>query len=182
VNPMNSVKGIETKRFNLRPLKQSDKGLFYHLYQDPFLCINLGGALSDEQAEIAFNVSLKKNHQIFERFTWTIWDGEQSIGICSLVKSKVVANASDLGTVIIEEYHAKGVAKEVLARITDYGFEELGLDSLVGWSYFKNKISEKLMHSLSYDCRQVFDTDKPGNYWSLTHSQWAKIKSEESKI
>lgn len=173
---------LKTKRFFLSVLENSDQALYYHLYQDPYLCTHLGGPLNDEQARIAFRVSMKRNRQPFSRYTWTIWDENveprQSIGICSLVKSKRVADASDLGTILIKNYHRQGIAKEVLSKIADFGFEFLQLKSMVGWSYFDNKISERLMHSLNYDCQKVFEGENPGNYWSLTREQWLATKQE----
>ena len=169
---------LETNRLTLVGLVSEDKKLFYHLYTDPQLVQNMEGALDDRALEKAFNLSLKYNQASdFKRYTWVVRrkiDGEK-IGICALVKDKLSSGNIDIGTILVRTFHQKGYATESLARLMEFGFNQLYANKIQGTSLAKNAESANLMRKLGFSSQSFRDSGEAYIYWSIGVNCWEEI-------
>lgn len=185
-----NISEIETEHLYLVPLEEIDLELFNHLYSDNFLTKNIGGKIEGKKIHKSFILSLRNNtEEAFSRFTWSIVakTENQKIGICGLVSNNVNASSADIGTVIKEPYHGRGIATESLRGLMKYGFESLKLEEINGNSFFRNKISFKLMKSLGYQFETTEIGESKGYFWYMTDENWQKAeirlaKSKKAKL
>lgn len=172
---------LESSNYRLNLLSNSDKVVFLECYRDDSLTKFIGGRLSEKDAQESFELSLVANQKKNKRITWAIESKrlKEKVGICALVLTKVSSSEAYLGAIILDKHQGQKAAQEALSAIVSYGFEHLGLTSVLGYSELKNYKSEMLMKSLGFNFRSIEEGEKAGFYWEITKDEWSINKSGE---
>ncbi|WP_430789804.1 GNAT family N-acetyltransferase [Virgibacillus flavescens] len=125
--------------------------------------------LYEDQKEIPWVIVNKRNEEIVGQF--------------SFHKLNMWHKKAEMGVVIRKEYQQKGVMREVLVKLLEFGFETLGLNRIVGDIFAENIGSEKLLTRFGFTKEGVMrQTDFDGeNYhdtvvFSLMRSEYFKVE------
>jgi RimJ/RimL family protein N-acetyltransferase len=143
----------------------------------------VGGAINLARAKTSFDACMAANkHSNFSRCTWKIVQRENNsvVGICALVANR--DEAADIGLILVAASHGKGIAKEILSRLIDYAFKELGLTKVAGYSVMENTISYRLMSSLGFKSTVRLSDTICGYDWSLGVKQWEQLTLSPSRM
>lgn len=163
------ISKLDCFRLSLEPLLPHDNGVFLSCYCDPMITKHIGGQLSEAEAQMSFDLSLSSNKKEFKRFTWVIKEKrtETSVGICALVADSRNKNIADIGAILLTDFQRAGYASEALGKLIDFGFQQLRLTSIQGYSVLENIGSLKLMLGLGFELRREEELQPVGNYWTL---------------
>lgn len=151
---------LETERLLLRELNVGDAISFYELNLNPNV-IRYTGDRSFENIEEA--VRFLENYKDYKTNgygRWAVIEKESGafLGWCGLKYSKD-ADETDIGFRFFEHHWNKGYATESAHACLYYGFEKLGLKSIVGRAMADNIASVKVLGKLGLVFEREFDFD-----------------------
>ncbi|MBU9714023.1 GNAT family N-acetyltransferase [Evansella tamaricis] len=139
---------IETERFVLRGIKVLDAPeLFKFMSDKETMKYITPNPVKQVEAMEEFIEESMENFQQEKEIPWVIETKEmnQVIGMFRLHKLNLWHRKAEMGVVIRKEFQKRGVMTEVFRTIVPYGFEELGLNRIVGDIFAGNTGSKKLL-------------------------------------
>jgi len=139
----------ESDRIYLRETSEVDAEDFYNLNSDPEV-IKYTGDDAFEGVEATRDFLSKYDH--FQKYKMGRWavvlkENEQILGWCGL-KFHPEEDFVDLGFRIFQDQWGKGYATEASKLSLDYGFQLLGLESVVGRADVRNEASIRVLEKL----------------------------------
>jgi len=138
---------LDTPRLHLREFTPSDAALFYELNSDPDVVRYTGdGPFESVEAAEAFirnYPDYKKNG--FGRWLMFTKDTNEFIGWCGL---KLVDGEVDLGYRLRKKHWKKGYASEAAQACLDYGFNQLGMQRIIGRVATENHASIRVLEKM----------------------------------
>ncbi len=154
---------IKTERLLLRRLKKDDTEQIYKLRSDENVMKFIGKKpiVSMDEAWEFFNLvdnSLQSNSGI----TWAVTLVEApekligTIGLWRLIKENFRA---EVGYMFLPDYWQKGLAKESLLKIIEYGFNEMNLHSIEAHISPRNSSSASLLEKTGFTREAYFKED-----------------------
>ncbi|HET7272854.1 MAG TPA: GNAT family N-acetyltransferase [Rubrobacter sp.] len=139
---------IETARFSLRPVSINDLDDLHRLWTDPAVREFFwdGETISRERAEAAVREGIGE----FDRHGFGLWAaemGEDFVGFCGL---RLLDNAPEVEVLygITPSRWGEGFATEVALAMVRYGFDEAGLDRIVGIADRENAASRRVLEKI----------------------------------
>lgn len=164
---MNIVK--ETERLILREFDISDAQTFYELNLDEEVMRYTADkvfASVDESADLIRNYSeYEKNG--YGRWTVVLKETNEVLGWCGLKYIESVQEV-DLGYRLHKKYWNKGFATEASKASLAIGFEQYGLDLIVGRTMRENAASIKVLEKTGMTYWKDFDFEEhPGVYYRI---------------
>lgn len=151
---------LETERLLLRELNVGDAESFYALNLNPNVIRYTGDSSFESVEEAARFLQNYKDYKTNGYGRWAVID--QSSGAflawCGLKYSKD-ADETDIGFRFFEQHWNKGYATESARACLNYGFEKLGLKSIVGRAMADNIASIKVLEKLGLVFEKEFDFD-----------------------
>ena len=136
---------IETERLTLKRIDlDAAKQLFQNMSRDEY-CQFFG--ITDADYDRHTSRVAGSNHDFTSLVLFNIYDKTTGdlAGSCNYHSWYVPHSKAEVGYVINEQYRNKGIAKEALAAILKYGFEEMGLNRVEAFISPKNEPSLKLV-------------------------------------
>lgn len=154
---------IKTERLLLRRLIKEDAEQIFKLRsnQDVMKFIGKKPIVSMDEAIDFFNLidnSLENNSGI----TWAmalIESPEKTIGTMGLWRLIKENFRAEVGYMLLPEYWKKGLAKEALLKVIDYGFDEMKLHSMEAHISPRNAASASLLQSTGFLKEAYFKED-----------------------
>jgi ribosomal-protein-alanine N-acetyltransferase len=173
---------IHTDRLILRKPEARDAEGLYGMRSDPevmqYIPRPLATCVADVEALIAMlNEFVDKN----ERINWLIeWkETGEAIGLAGYVNIKPDHHRAEVGYSLHRAWHRKGIMREALRAITDYGFEVMNLNTIEAIIDEQNEASGKLLEDAGYRKEAHFIEDFQHNgvyrnsiHYGLLRSEW----------
>lgn len=144
---------ITTLRLTLRQLRSEDAAAIFDLRSDPVVLRYLdrpaAKSLSDATLYIADMNRLVSNNEII---IWGITLQPSDIVIGTVCFWQIEKNhyRAEVGCVLKADQHRRGIMKEALSAVIDYGFNEMNLHSIAANVNPKNEASIALLKSMSF--------------------------------
>lgn len=155
--------GLTTARLRLRLWREDDRAPFQRINADPRVMEFMPGVLDAHTSDMVMNRILRH----FDRHGFGLWAAELRsngafIGFIGLSVPNFDATfmpAVEVGWRLAADYWGRGVATEGARAAMRYGFETLGLESLVSFTVPANLRSRRVMEKLGmmHDPRDDFD-------------------------
>lgn len=151
---------LETERLLLRELNVGDAESFYALNLNENVIRYTGDSSFESIEEAARFLQNYKNYETNGYGRWAVIDksSDAFLGWCGLKYSKD-AGETDIGFRFFEHYWNKGYATESAKACLDYGFQKLGLKTIVGRAMADNLASIKVLEKLGLVFEKEFDFD-----------------------
>lgn len=156
---------IETKNLLLRRITDDDTYDIFELRKDPRMNKYTDTRLDESQEETKLYID-KMNKGIDEG-KWIVWaiehrQSKKVIGSISIWNINLEQKSAELGYGIVPGYQNKGLMKEALLSVVDYGFNVMNLSALEAYTEEKNIKSIKLLERCKFI--EVNRVDDEGYY------------------
>lgn len=159
---------IETARLCLRPVSMDDLDGLHRLWTDPAVREFLwdGETISRERAEAA----VREGMGAFDLHGFGLWiaeEGEDLIGFCGL---RPLDNAPGVEVLygITPLRWGEGFATEVAVAMLRYGFEEAGLERILGIADRENVASRRVLEKIGMAFQEyVVNEGREEAYYSI---------------
>lgn len=150
---------LTTERLVLRKLKFEDENEISFLRSDESInkYIDRPKTVTNEDAKKfidKINAGIKNNDWIY--WAITTKDNNKLIGTICLWNFSEEKDIAELGFELSTEYQGKGIMQEALAKIIEYGFENLNLKKLEAYTNQQNIPSLKLLEKNNFIQEKVF--------------------------
>lgn len=139
---------LETERLQLRRIVKDDVNEIFELRSNPetmkYIPRPLAKSNEDAMGHIALIDSKIENN---EGINWaiTLKNDTKLIGIIGHYRIKPEHYRSEIGYILLPEYHNKGIITEAIKCVVNYGFNEMRLHSIEAIIDPKNHVSEKVL-------------------------------------
>ena len=163
---------LQTERFILRDLIETDVDGFYELDSDPEVHRYLGNEPVTDKQKLLDVIKYVHQQYIDNGIgRWAIIDKATNEFIgwtgLKLVKENInnQTNYYDLGYRLIRKYWGKGIATETAKASIDYGFNVLKLKEIIATIHCDNVASNNVAKKLGFDFVETFDFDGDLHNW-----------------
>lgn len=159
---------IETERLVLRPWRDADREPFAALNADPVVMEHFPAPLSRAESD-AF---VDRHAALIEQQGWGLWalevkDGPDFIGFTGLAAPVLDTDfvpCVEVGWRLAAAQWGNGYAPEAATAALAHGFDELGLEEIVSFTWVGNHRSRRVMDKIGLAPRFEFDhPDLPGH-------------------
>lgn len=141
---------LETPRLILRPIVLADAVAFFRLNSDPEVYRYTREAPPASLAQVERRIDSYPDYSEygFGRLACVLKGTEEMIGFCGLKRLPELDGAVDLGFRLARAHWGKGLATEAGYASLRFGFEELGLDRVIGLVEAANERSIHVLEKL----------------------------------
>jgi [ribosomal protein S5]-alanine N-acetyltransferase len=139
---------LETNRLNLRRLKSEDVNEILALRSNPEIMQFIPRPLmitKEEALEFISVMDTNVNNNNVINWAITTKENDQLIGMIGFYRMKPENYRAEVGYILSAEFHGKGIITEALERVIQFGFEEMGLNSIEAVIDPENFGSEKVL-------------------------------------
>ncbi len=146
---------FETNRLLFRLFTTEDAPLIYELNRDPEVTqFTLDPIRDMEQARQVLEQSILPQYALYNHGRWAVHTREDGdfIGWCGL-KTRPEMQEVDLGYRFMKKAWGKGYATESAFASIRHGFEQLGLEHIVGRALPGNMASLRVLEKCGMKCR-----------------------------
>ena len=142
------MKVAETERLILRELRQEDAEHFFELNNDPEVLKFTGDVAFDsiEEARIFIKNYSEYTKNGFGRWAVIRKDDHEFLGWCGLKLNE--EGYVDIGFRFFRKYWGNGYASEAAFETIELGFEQFGLDEIIGRTAKENIGSVRILEKL----------------------------------
>ncbi len=158
---MTTTQNLKTTRFLLQALSESDRECYIKLYTDPDVMTHVTHALTPSQASQSFNNTLSSlKRKPWKTMAWSIksMDEKKHLGITALSRSDINIESAEIGTMIKPKYQSQKVAHEVMKCTINFGFMELGLNTIYAYYSKQNHGANQLVKNLGFIIQEPEDS------------------------
>jgi len=145
---------LEGNKIKLRPLKFSDTESIEKYSQDRKITkytFVIPPPFTIKQAQVFIKKTKKEKREgISYYFGIELMESRELIGMMNLVKIDRKNKNAEIGFWLAEEYQNKGLAKEALNLILDFGFKKLKLERIEARVFHKNQPAQKLLEKTGF--------------------------------
>jgi ribosomal-protein-alanine N-acetyltransferase len=139
---------LETNRLNLRRLTSADVNEILALRSNPEIMQFIPRPLmktKEEALEFISVMDTNVNNNNVINWAITTKEDDQLIGMIGFYRMKPENYRAEVGYILSAEFHGKGIITEALERVIQFGFEEMGLNSIEAVIDPENFGSEKVL-------------------------------------
>lgn len=175
---------LETERLILRELAYTDENDLFEMDSDPevHLYIENNPVKSIDEIQEAIKM-LKRQYEERGIARWAVVDKltNECIGWSGLKYFNQPINNHnnfyELGYRFKKKHWGKGFATESSIAILDYGFKNLGVDTIFAIADPKNLNSKKVLTKLGFNFQETFDYEgAPTDWFELKKATWENKK------
>lgn len=169
---------LTTPRLTLRPLQLSDANDFFELNNDPEVLKYVPDkAFANEAAALEFLANYHKTQpEGYGRMAVIRQSDNAWLGWCGLKYLKE-NDQVDLGYRFFRKYWGNGYATEGSIACLKYGFEDLGLDRIVGHVAVGNVASARVLEKCGFTENGLFEeVDWSGIAYLLERSRYERLQ------
>ncbi len=173
---------LETNRLILREIDYKDQADLFEMDADEQVHLFLGNnPLKTKDEALAMIDFIKNQYTKFGIARWAVVDKQtdEFIGWCGLkfidYSLNTKTNFYDLGYRFKQKHWGKGYATEAATIVLDYGFEQLGLDTIYATAEANNIASKKVLLKLGFRQDASFDDEGILTDWFEMKSKYRKI-------
>lgn len=148
---------LQTDRLLIRPFTPADLDDFFRLVSDPDVTRytgDRGTTIEEVKQGLEERVFGDYRKYGFGRWATVLKENGQLIGFAGL-KYLPELNEVDLGYRFFKEYWGRGLATEASLAIVRYGFEQLGLQQIIGITQVENTASGKVLEKLGFKLQRT---------------------------
>ncbi|HKM34653.1 MAG TPA: GNAT family N-acetyltransferase [Lachnospiraceae bacterium] len=144
---VNEFPVLETNRLVLREIRINDAEAIYDYLSDSEVIKYLEGSTDSIEEAKGYISCISEGYEKRTDIRWGIELKENNtlIGDCGLGHINEPKTPTELGYILSKKYWNKGYMSEALKAILEYGFEELRLHRIQGWTHPDNIISSRLL-------------------------------------
>ncbi len=139
---------LETNRLNLRRLTSADVNEILALRSNPEIMKFIPRPLmktKEEALEFISVMDTNVNNNNVINWAITTKEDDRLIGMIGFYRMKPENYRAEVGYILSAEFHGKGIITEALERVIQFGFEEMGLNSIEAVIDPENFGSEKVL-------------------------------------
>lgn len=139
---------LETNRLNLRRLTSADVNEILALRSNPEIMKFIPRPLmktKEEALEFISVMDTNVNNNNVINWAITTKEDDRLIGMIGFYRMKPENYRAEVGYILSAEFHGKGIITEALERVIQFGFEEIGLNSIEAVIDPENFGSEKVL-------------------------------------
>jgi len=144
---------IETDRLLLRRVTNDDANAVFELRSNPESMKFIPRPLlknTKEALELIAEIDSKIETNIGINWAITLKDNPKLLGIIGYYRTQPENYRSEIGYILLPEFHGKGIVSEALNRLIKYGFEDLKLHSIEAIIDPENFASEKVLQKCGF--------------------------------
>ncbi|WP_316820368.1 GNAT family N-acetyltransferase [Pedobacter gandavensis] len=160
---------LTTPRLVLRSLSPQDLPAIYQLRSDPIVAGFTGRKpISHIDEAAAYLTKIERMIKNNECVLWAIayQNSQELIGAICLWNFDVTNATVEIGYELLPAYHKQGIMAETIARVLDFGFNIMGVKTILAFPSAENLASVKLLEKagfkLASDSYQHTHTEVPG--------------------
>lgn len=177
---MFDFKPIPTQRLLLRRLKLEDAPAYFSLRSSPEVMIYLQRPLAQSEAEVLDQI--KEQLQAQDEGKMVVWAianlKDELIGIAGFWRMQLEHQRSEVGYMLLPQYHGQGYATEALREILAFGFNTLKLHKIEADVDPRNSASLRLLERFGFRQEALFRENR--YYHGEFHdSCWLGLLREE---
>jgi ribosomal-protein-alanine N-acetyltransferase len=153
INFPDSIPALETKDLDLRPITMEMAQDYFKICSDP-LVMRMWGTPCHEDIMMTQDLieQLDKGFNTHQLIRWGIFEKEKNVligdvGYWRFLKFRLSAES---GAKLHPDYWGKNYMPQALGRIIEFGFTQMGLNSIEGNIDPENKASLRLVEKLGY--------------------------------
>jgi ribosomal-protein-alanine N-acetyltransferase len=165
---------LQTKRLLLRELNAEDAENMYLLNLDPEVIRYTGDGPFASEAEARLFLENYDHYKKYGMGRWAVisQSDEAFLGWCGL-KFSPDAGEHDIGFRFFRKYWSRGYATEAAEACLEYGFDTLGLTSIVGRAMRDNLTSIRVLEKIGLRYHSDFDFEgQPGVVYRLDRQRY----------
>jgi ribosomal-protein-alanine N-acetyltransferase len=139
---------LETERLQLRRLANDDVDEIFALRSDHEVMKYIPRPLAKTKEDALAHISMiNEKIDSNEGINWAITfkDNPKLIGIIGHYRIKPEHYRSEIGYMLLPEYHGQGIISEAINEVVKYGFQEMKLHSIEAIIAPENTASEKVL-------------------------------------
>ncbi len=144
---------IETERLLLRRITNDDVNEVFELRSNPetmkYIPRPLAKTTEDALEHIAI-IDEKITANIGINWAITLKDDSKLLGIIGYYRTQLENYRSEIGYMLLPEFHGKGIVPEAVNRLIRYGFDDLKLHSIEAVIDPENIASEKVLQKCGF--------------------------------
>jgi ribosomal-protein-alanine N-acetyltransferase len=167
---------IETKRLILREITSEDTEAIYRNFSDPEVAKwFFEQPLTDVDQAKEFVEAFNNEFRDGEGLTWAVAlkQSDGCIGTCGYGDLDL-GKRGEIGFDLAKEHWGKGLMREALVPIIDYGLEVLGLDKIEAHSYSANSRATHLLEKVGF---QLVKISEGNHYYLITRTELNKFSA-----
>ena len=173
---------METERLTLRKMTENDAEELFDIFSDP-IAMRFFGVLFDRprmEKWVRNNLEHEKQHG-FSLLSVVLKDNGEVIGDCGLETDQIDGQTVvGIGFDFKRSYWGRGYATEAARAVLEYGFTNLGLDSISGWIDPKNTPSQRVAERIGMSLDRCVDRGgKKYALYSIKRKNWNTTKLAE---
>ena len=177
---------LESDRLLIRPFQLGDEKAMYELNSNPLVQKYTGDTMihSVEEAKTLLENVVFKDYQEhgYGRLAVIYKPDNKLIGFTGFKYLPETNGDSDLGYRFLPEYWGKGIATESSKMSLKYGFEDLKLEKIIGFTEIENGASTTVLKKMGFKLTKVDfypgEKDEPGknpiNWFELTKEDYER--------
>lgn len=151
---------ISTERLNLRKLTLSDDNEIHELRSNEDVNKYLDRPVTQSTKDAGAFIS-KINNGITNN-EWIFWaisgkDNDNLMGTICLWNFSEDKTTAEVGFELLPKFQRRGIIHEALRIIIDYGFKELDLKKIVGYTNLQNTRSIRVMEKFNFQQDKIFE-------------------------
>lgn len=142
---------LETPRLVVRSFTTGDVAAYAGIVADPKVMkyLGTGVTLDAAQAEAYVDKCIENERKAgFARYALELRSTDELMGFCGYAS---LDDDIDLGYRIASRHWGNGYAPEAARAIVEYGFDQLGFESIVAIAYSENQRSIRVMEKLGFE-------------------------------
>ncbi len=163
---------VETERFILREMLQTDIGGMFELDSDPEVHKYLGNSPVKDRQQIVDTIDFVRKQYIEHGIgRWAVVDKESNdfIGWAGLkfVSNEINGHSHfyDLGYRFMKRYWGRGIATETALASLTYAFDKLKLTTVYAMADFENVGSHRVLQKVGLNFIETFNYDGVIHNW-----------------
>jgi RimJ/RimL family protein N-acetyltransferase len=169
-----TLQTLETERFHLRPLAESDEALYVSIYTDGALMRYVGDPMTAADAQRAFRAFLRSNQHgdLRRSCCWVVEHGrerQETVGLLALTPH---AAAAEIGVMILGVWQSRKVAQEAIGFLSGYLFDHGVWSRTFSRHLRANEAGAGVMRRLGF--REMEDVPGGANFrgWEMARDEW----------
>lgn len=144
---------IETERLLLRRVTNDDANAVFEIRSNPETMKFIPRPLlknTDEALELIAEIDGKITTNTGINWAITLKDNPKLLGIIGYYRTQPENYRSEIGYILLPEFHGKGIVSEAVNRLIKFGFEDLKLHSIEAVIDPDNVASEKVLQKCGF--------------------------------
>ena len=176
---MRNLEYFLTPPLKARRITPGDLDDLTTLYQTPLVFKTLGGEYSRKEVILLLEKHL--NHWDVHNFGYYVFEDNQVgtfLGRGGLQYCKINGkNEVEVGYAFMPEVWNKGYATQIVKELLKIGFEELKLESIVGFTLVENEASKRVLKKNGFILEKpIIYKGFPHDLYRITFCQWKKAQ------